>query len=146
MDVLIRDIQPQDKAQWRILWNGYNQFYESKVRESVTEKTWLRMMNAQSSIFGRVAEVNGQVVGFAHSVLHEGTWELSHICYLEDLFVAPEMRGHGIARCLIQALVDEGKAQGWSRLYWHTRENNPARKLYDEFTEVEDFVLYRMNL
>jgi GNAT superfamily N-acetyltransferase len=56
------------------------------------------------------------------------------------------MRGQGIARCLIQALVDEGKAQGWSRLYWHTRKNNPARKLYDEFTEVEDFVLYRMNL
>jgi GNAT superfamily N-acetyltransferase len=146
MDVVIREIQIQDKPQWRILWNGYNQFYESKVSDSVTDKTWIRMLNAQSSINGRVAVVNGEVVGFAHIVLHEGTWELSTLCYLEDLFVAPEMRGHGIARQLIQALIDEGKAQGWSRLYWHTRENNPARKLYDQFADVEDFVLYRMNL
>jgi len=146
MDVLIRDIQPQDKAQWRTLWNGYNAFYQSNVRESVTEKTWQRMMNEQSPIYGRVAVVNGSVVGFTHSVLHEGTWELSTICYMEDLFVAPEMRGHGIARQLIQALVDEGKKKNWSRLYWHTGTDNPARKLYDEFTDVEGFVLYRMNL
>ncbi|MGU3412618.1 N-acetyltransferase family protein [Enterobacteriaceae bacterium C34A] len=146
MNVAIREIQAEDKAQWRSLWNGYNQFYESSVSEAVTEKTWQRMLDAHSSIEGRVAVVNGEVKGFAHIVLHEGTWELAPICYLEDLFVAPDMRGNGLARRLIQSLVDEGKAKGWSRLYWHTRENNPARKLYDQFTDVEDFVLYRMNL
>lgn len=146
MDVVIREIQAEDKAQWRELWNGYNQFYQSTVSEDVTEKTWQRMLSEHSSIGGRVAVVNGEVKGFAHIVLHEGTWELSDICYLEDLFVDPQMRGQGIARRLIQALIDEGKAQGWSRLYWHTRQNNPARKLYDQFAPVEDFVLYRMNL
>ena len=146
MDVVIREIQAADKAQWRSLWTGYNQFYESAVSEAVTEKTWQRIRDEHSSIYGRVAVVNGEVQGFAHIVLHEGTWVISPICYLEDLFVAPQMRGHGVARKLIQSLVNEGKTQGWSRLYWHTRESNPARKLYDQFTDVEDFVLYRMNL
>ncbi|WP_312626437.1 GNAT family N-acetyltransferase [Scandinavium sp.] len=146
MDVVIREIQAADKAQWRTLWNGYNQFYASTVSEAITEKTWQRILDERSSIYGRVAVVNGDVQGFAHIVLHEGTWVIAPICYLEDLFVAPETRGRGLARKLIQSLVDEGKAEGWSRLYWHTRESNPARKLYDQFTDVEDFVLYRMNL
>jgi GNAT superfamily N-acetyltransferase len=146
MDVIIRGIQAEDKTPWRALWDGYNAFYASSVSETITEKTWQRMLSDSSSLFGRVAEVDGNVVGFAHCVLHEGTWVMSDICYLEDLFIAPEMRGRGIARQLIQALIEEGKAEGWSRLYWHTRESNPARKLYDQLAPVEDFVLYRMNL
>lgn len=146
MDVSIREVQAQDKAQWRKLWDGYNQFYRSVVTEEITENTWQRMLSDQSSIFGRVAVVEGEVVGFALSVLHEGTWVTSPICYLEDLFVAENQRGRGIAGKLIQALIDEGKAKGWSRLYWHTATDNPARKLYDRFTPVEDYVRYRMNL
>ncbi|WP_330985262.1 MULTISPECIES: GNAT family N-acetyltransferase [Enterobacterales] len=146
MDVSIREVQAQDKAQWRQLWDGYNAFYRSVVTEEITENTWQRMLSDQSSIFGRVAVVEGEIVGFALSVLHEGTWVTSPICYLEDLFVAENQRGRGIAGKLIQALIDEGKAKGWSRLYWHTATDNPARKLYDRFTPVEDYVRYRMNL
>lgn len=146
MEIVIRPLQAQDKPQWHALWKGYNHFYASNVSDAVTEKTWQRMLSEHSAIHGRVAVVNDDVVGFAHIVLHEGTWELSTICYLEDLFVNPDMRGRGIARQLIQALIDEGNAQGWSRLYWHTATDNPARKLYDQFAPVEDFVLYRTNL
>ena len=35
------------------------------------------------------------------------------------------------------------RAQGWCRLYWHTRHNNyRARGLYDKFTKQNDFVRY----
>ena len=146
MQVVIRDIQASDKTQWRRLWNGYNQFYKTSLPEETTENTWRRVLSGDSSIFGRVAEVDGEVAGFALCVLHEGTWVTSPICYLEDLFVSENQRGRGIARQLIQALIDEGKNKGWSRIYWHTATDNPARKLYDQFAPVEDFVLYRMNL
>lgn len=56
------------------------------------------------------------------------------------------MRGRGVARALVQALHAEGKAKGWSRLYWHTRADNPARKLYDEFTPADEYVRYRVML
>ncbi len=67
-------------------------------------------------------------------------------CYLEDLFVDPAFRGQGIARTMIKSLQSEGADKGWSRLYWHTRRDNPARHLYDEFTPADDYVRYRITL
>lgn len=104
------------------------------------------MLDSASPVVGRVAVADGEVVGFAICVLHEGTWVKTPICYLEDLFVDPQMRGRGIARTLMQTLQREGKEKGWSRLYWHTRTDNPARRLYDEFTPADDYVRYRMTL
>lgn len=146
MSVIIRPIQQLDKAQWLTLWQGYNDFYASTLAAEVTERTWARMLNPESSIFGRVAEVEGRVVGFALCVLHEGTWVTAPICYLEDLFVDAAFRGQGIARQLIQFVLNEAKDQQWSRFYWHTRIHNPARKLYDEFIVADDYVRYCIRL
>ena len=46
--------------------------------------------------------------------------------------------------CLRLALSDRARANHWSRLYWHTRSDNPARRLYDEFVKADDFVRHRM--
>ena len=100
-----------------------------------------------SPLFGRIAEWKGEVAGFTVSVLHQGSWTLDPICYLEDLFVAPKARGHGIGRALIADLLARAKEHGWSRLYWHTRQGNaPARRLYDKFAVADDFVRYRLTL
>lgn len=146
MNVTIRRIQQEDRTTWRVLWEGYNQFYHTSLPEDVTENTWRRFLDPASAIDCRVAVVEGAVVGFATTVLHEGTWVTSPVCYLEDLFVAPQLRGRGIARKLIQSIIDEGKQQGWSQVYWHTAHNNPARKLYDGFIPADDMVRYRINL
>ncbi|MFP3617112.1 GNAT family N-acetyltransferase, partial [Paraburkholderia sp. SIMBA_050] len=52
----------------------------------------------------------------------------------------------GVGRRLIEDLVALGRARGWSRLYWHTRRDNPARKLYDTFVQADDFVRYQLAL
>ncbi|NHN91158.1 GNAT family N-acetyltransferase [Acetobacter sicerae] len=144
--LVIRDAQASDEIAWRQLWAGYNRFYEATVPPDVTRHTWERLLDATNPLFCRVAEKAGEVIGFTNNVLHEGTWVAEPICYLEDLFVTPEARGGGVGRALIRDLVDLGRKQGWSRLYWHTREDNPARKLYDEFVKADDFVRYRMDL
>jgi GNAT superfamily N-acetyltransferase len=141
--ILIRDPMPGDETAWRELWSQYNTFYEVSIPETVTARTWQRMLDPASPIFGRLAVADSEIAGFTISVLHESTWTIGPVCYLEDLFVAPKFRGRGIARSLIQELVDRAKARGWSRLYWHTRANNPARRLYDEFAEADDSVRYR---
>ncbi|WP_312765331.1 GNAT family N-acetyltransferase [Enterobacter soli] len=56
------------------------------------------------------------------------------------------LRGAGTGQALIDALMEEGKREGWSKLYWVTRQNNPARKLYDRFGEADDYVRYRISL
>ena len=82
--------------------------------------------------------------GFSVSVLHDGTWVPNPVCHLEDLFVDPMFRGKGVGRRLIQDLINLAKERNWSSLYWHTREGNPARCLYDEFAQADDFVRYRL--
>jgi GNAT superfamily N-acetyltransferase len=145
--LVIRDPAPHDEGAWRVLWTGYCAFYETSVAEAVTAGTWARILTPGSPLFGRIAEWKGEVAGFTVSVLHQGSWTLDPICYLEDLFVAPKARGHGIGRALIADLLARAKERGWSRLYWHTRQGNaPARRLYNKFAMADDFVRYRLTL
>jgi GNAT superfamily N-acetyltransferase len=139
----IRDPTPADETGWRNLWSQYSAFYEMTIPEAVTARTWQRMLDSSSAIFGRLAIADDEVIGFSVSVLHEGTWTIAPICYLEDLFVALRFRGQGFGRLLIADLVARAETNRWSRLYWHTRASNPARRLYDEFANADDFVRYR---
>src|SRR5260221_7723664 len=89
----------------------------------------------------------GAPVGLANYVLHPNTWSLRTLCYLEDLFVAPEARGSGAAQALIEALVALGKQHDWRRVYWHTREHNTrARALYDRVVARTDYIRYDIDL
>jgi len=142
----IRDVNADDEAAWRLLWDGYNAFYETSVAPEITSRTWQRMLDPGSPLLARLVEVEGQPAGFSISVLHEGTWVGGTVCYLEDLFVDPAYRGRGLGRMLIQDLIDCGRTQNWSTVYWMTRRDNPARRLYDEFVEADDFVRYRLRL
>lgn len=143
----VRSMVPEDADAWRRLWTQYCNFYDTDVPAAVTDATLSRLLDPSSGLVGRVAVVEGRVVGFSASVLHAGTWTPAPICYLEDLFVAEDMRGKGIGGALIEDLIALGNARGWSRLYWHTRADNlAARSLYDHFVAADDFVRYRMFL
>lgn len=141
--ITVRAASAADEPRWRELWAGYNAFYEAAVPEPITQATWRRILDPAIPILGRVAVADGRVVGFSNSVLHESTWAPAPICYLEDLFVDPVMRGKGAGRLLLQDLVELARQRGWPTLYWHTRGNNTtARRLYDTFTPADDFVRY----
>jgi GNAT superfamily N-acetyltransferase len=144
---IVREPVVQDEAVWRQLWVDYIRFYEASVPEEVTQATWSRILDPASPVFALLAEREGQVIGFAVSVLHECTWRAAPVCYLEDLFVDPRVRGSGAGHALISHLIALGKSRGWSRLYWHTRRDNAAaRRLYDRFLSADDFVRYRQEL
>jgi len=71
--LLIRDPDPKDKAAWRALWAGYLAFYEVDVPEAVTARTWARLFDRDTPMFGRFAERDGMIVGFSISTLHPST-------------------------------------------------------------------------
>lgn len=140
---LIRSALPSDERAWRDLWRAYCDFYEARVGDEVTARTWQRILDPDSGVMCIVAESEGRVVGFANCVVHENTWETQPICYLEDLYVEPAARGSGVGAALIEWLRNAMRAEGWARLYWLTREDNaPARRLYDRFAEADGFVRY----
>jgi GNAT superfamily N-acetyltransferase len=136
-----------DRGQWLSLWDGYNRFYEAAVEAETTEHTWDRILDPRSALVGRVGELDGRLIGFTVSVLHEGSWTRRPLLYLEDLFVDPAARDGGHGRALMEDVIAQAKARGCSRLYWHTRAGNAAaRRLYDSFVPADDFVRYRMLL
>lgn len=140
---LIRPALPSDEPVWRLLWRGYCDFYNARIQPDITERTWARILDPDSSVTCMVAETGGNVTGFAHCVVHENTWELLPVCYLEDLYVAPEARGRGVGKALMEWLRNAMRAEGWSRLYWVThRDNLIARDLYDQFVGADEFVRY----
>jgi GNAT superfamily N-acetyltransferase len=148
MTVTIRRIEARDEVRWRELWDAYTRFYDREPVEAITRHTWSRLMDPASPLWAVVAERDGDgVIGIANCVLQENTSTLAPSCYLSDLYVDPERRAAGVGRMLISWLLAESKANGWSRLYWHTKENNyRARGLYDQFTPHSGFLRYVINL
>jgi GNAT superfamily N-acetyltransferase len=139
----IRACAPADEPAWRALWQAYCDFYGVQLADEVTQRTWKRILDPDSAVMCIVAEVEGRVVGFAHCVVHENTWETQPVCYLEDLFVAPQARGQGVATALIEWLRNAMRAEGWARLYWMTAADNAqARRVYDRFAQADGFVRY----
>ena len=144
MTVVVRDATPADEMRWRELWAGYLAFYKVDIDPVITDATWRRVFDPASAIFMRVAEVEGEVLGFTLCLTHEGTWTLRSDCYLEDLFVDARSRGQGVGRALIEAVYAQARAGGAERVYWLTQTgNSTARRLYDQVADESGFVVYR---
>jgi len=129
------------------MWADYNAFYRADVSETATAATWRRILDAQEP-FGAVLAIDAEVpLGFANFVLHPYTWSEHLSCLLEDLYVVPQARGRGVGRKLIQWLLDRGRSEGWTKVFWMTEETNlTARRLYDAFTPPDGFIQYTVSL
>lgn len=145
--VTIRRISARDESRWRELWDAYNRFYEREPSEPLTQHAWKRIMDPKSPVHAIVAvDAADHVIGIANYIIHENTTQLTPVCYLQDLFVDPRQRGGGVGKQLIDWLIAEMEAQGWSRLYWNTKETNyRARGLYDKYTPHSGFLRYVIN-
>jgi GNAT superfamily N-acetyltransferase len=145
---LVRPLAPADEATWRKLWAGYLLFYDQVLPADVTAATWRRLVDPGfSAMIGRVAEIDGRVVGILHAVIHANTWSAAPVCYLEDLFVEPNMRGRGIGRALIANLAEEGRRASWRRIYWRTgADNATAQRLYARLARRSGWVTYEVDL
>ena len=146
--VLIRPLDPADEPDWRRLWAGYLAFYRQALSAETTEATWRALIaDGRPEMVGRVAELEGRVVGMLNAVIHPNTWFERPVCYLEDLYVDAERRGRGIGRALIEALAAEGRRAGWRRIYWRTADDNfTAQRLYDGVARRSRFITYDLDL
>ena len=145
MTLKIRAIEEKDKDQWLKLWAGYLEFYKSTISPEQTELTWRRLINNELKMFGFVAESEEGIIGFTHCLFRPSTWTETDYCYLEDLFVNPNIRGKGVGRSLMDKVFELAKEKKSKRVYWTTQEfNKTARVLYDSITPVSEFVQYRL--
>jgi len=144
MTCLIRPLHADDEPHWRRLWTDYLTFYESSVPEAVYASSFARLIGDDSHDFnGLIAEVDGKPVGLAHYLFHRHGWKVENVCYLQDLYADPDVRGQGVGRALIQAVYDAADAAGAPSVYWLTQDfNTQARQLYDRIGTLTPFVKY----
>jgi GNAT superfamily N-acetyltransferase len=145
---LIRPVTQADHDQWLPLWEGYNAFYErtgpTAVPAEVTETTWRRFLDDDEPVHALVAEDDGRLVGLTHFLFHRNTVMVEPVCYLQDLFTDPALRGKGVGRLLIEGVYAAARTAGSTRVYWHTHQTNAtAMRLYDQVATHSGFVVYR---
>ncbi|KQV39712.1 GCN5 family acetyltransferase [Rhizobium sp. Root73] len=141
----IRPIESGDEQDWRRLWKAYLAFYETTLPEDIYALTFSRLLSGAAHEYaGFLAVLDGRPVGLAHYLFHRSCWQKNSICYLQDLFADPEVRGQGIGRALIEAVYARANAEKAEEVYWMTQDFNAnARKLYDRIADKTPFIIYQ---
>jgi GNAT superfamily N-acetyltransferase len=109
--------------------------------------TWL--FGASPAATCHVAELDGEVVGFALWFRNFSTWLAKPGIYLEDLFVRPAARGHGLGKALLMTLVGIAREHGYGRVEWSVLDwNEPAIGFYRSLgaTPNDEWTVWRLTL
>lgn len=95
-----------------------------------------------------VARVAGEAVGFALYFHNFSTFRARRGLYLEDLYVRPAMRGHGIGKALLLHLAAIAAQRGCARFEWAVLDwNQRAIDFYRSMGAVpmDEWTVFRVS-
>lgn len=112
------------------------------TREKI-EKTIFSEKSARALI----AEYDGKPIGFALYFYNYSTWTARKGLYLEDLFIYPEMRGHGFGKKILKLLARIAKEENCGRFEWVCLDwNAPSIAFYKSLgaKPMDQWTIYRL--
>jgi GNAT superfamily N-acetyltransferase len=123
--------------------------YEHLEHQVVATEGMLRETLFGSRPYAEVvlACLSGEPVGFALFFHNYSTFLGRPGIYLEDLYVRPEARGHGVGRRLLSWLAATAVSRGCGRLEWAVLDwNEPSIRFYRKLGAVaqDDWTTYRV--
>jgi len=138
-EIDISKVGEQDVAELLVLMRAYCDFYE--VAPSDERLRWIvatLLSNPGREGFQLIArDAEGRAVGFATVFYTLETTAASRLAVMNDLFVAEQARGSGLADALIARCADLAREAGASSLDWVTAEDNlRAQRVYDRVGAV----------
>ena len=129
--------------------------YELAVYEKAPEEMVATVEQIKSSLFTKnpvafahVSEVEGKIVGIALWFLNYSTWLGKPGIYLEDLFVQPDYRGHGIGKGFMKVLAQLCVERGYERFQWWVLDwNQPSIEFYKSLGAVamDEWTVFRLS-
>lgn len=148
MSTIVRAATSDDVPLIRSLIEGLAE-YERLRHECVATDDLL-----QAALFGPrpyaevvIAEWAGEPAGFALFFHNFSTFLARPGIYLEDLYVRPEHRGHGIGRALLRHLAQQAVERGCGRLEWSVLDwNEDAIGFYKKLgaRAQDEWTVYRV--
>lgn len=142
--LIVRPLDSSDRPAWDDLWTAYLAFYGTTRPKEIFDTYFDRLLGTDPQDFnGLIAELDGTPVGLAHYLFHRHGWKVENVCYLQDVYADPLVRGRGIGRALIEGVYAAADAAGAPAVYWLTQDTNAeARKLYDRIGTLTPFIKY----
>ena len=149
MTMRIRRAAPGDVTEIVTMIHELAEFEHATSECTVTE-TQLRaaLFDERPTLYAHVAEVNGAIAATALWFRNFSTWDGVAGIYLEDLYVRPDFRRHGLAHALLGALARQCVEHGYTRLSWAVLNwNVDAIALYDEVggKPLTEWTTYRVS-
>ncbi len=123
--------------------------YEKLLHEAKARpEDFLRELTAEQPVIHvLIAEWNGQPAGFALYFFNFSTFVGRTGIYLEDLFVRPALRSHGIGRALLRTLARIARDRGCGRMEWAVLDwNEPALRFYQTLgaRQMKEWIIHRL--
>jgi len=128
------------------LFDAYRQFYRQPA-DLALARTYIReRMQGQESVIFVAEDGAGRLVGFTQLYPTFCSVRVAPTFVLYDLFVAPEARGTGAGRALMQAAEAYAAGTGAARLELSTAKTNTvAQSLYESQGWARDEAFYVYN-
>jgi len=129
----LRRAEARDVPEILALIRGLAEYERAPEEATATAEDLLRDgFSGSPRFFVELAEWGGEVAGFAFWFFNYSTWQGRPGLYLEDLFVRPAFRGHGIGKALLVRLAQVALAEGCGRFQWQVLDwNAPALEFYE---------------
>lgn len=145
--IQIKPATAADREQWLPLWQAYLRFYKTELSDDITQSTWSRFLDPAEPTTLALAWQGDKAVGMVQCVYHRTNWSIKNACYLQDLFVSPEVRGKGVGRQLIEHVYAAARDKDCCKVHWLTQETNAAAiQLYERIGERPGFIQFRKTL
>jgi GNAT superfamily N-acetyltransferase len=145
----IRPARRGDEAELTAMVRELAEFEHAADQCTLTpELLTTALFGTSPTVWAHVAEVDGKPAGCALWYRTFSTWDGVAGLYLEDLFVRPEFRRHGLARRLLATLAGVCTASGYTRLEWAVLDwNVNAIALYDAVggRPQSEWITYRVS-
>ncbi|MEH0885050.1 GNAT family N-acetyltransferase [Enterobacter sp. UNJFSC 003] len=149
MSITIRQARPEDATAI------YDMIYELAVYEKAPEEVVTTPDEIRETLFGAesktealIAELDGNVVGYAVFFTSYSTWLGRNGIYMEDLYVSPEYRSKGAGKALLKTIAQCAVSRNCGRLEWSVLDwNQPAIDFYLSIGALpqSEWIRYRLD-
>ncbi len=143
LQIEILQATPADVGILAPLFDAYRQFYKKASNEEAARRfLFARLSKGESALF--FAQYDRVAVGFVHLYPVFSSTNLTRQWILNDLFVVPEARKHGVAHALMDSARSFAESTQADGLTLETAtDNHPAQRLYERLGWKRDEEFYR---